>query len=37
MVVKLQLNIGYKKTHNTIFFTSIIIKSEYTRYSWDKK
>jgi len=33
MVVKLQLNIGYKKTHNTIFFTSIIIKSEYTRYS----
>ena len=37
MVVKSQLKIGYEKTHNTLFFTSIIIKNEYTRYSWEKK
>jgi len=37
MVVKSQLKIGYEKTHNTLFFTYIIIKNEYTRYSWEKK
>jgi len=37
MVVKSQLKIGYKKIHNILFFTSIIMKNEYTRYSWDKK
>jgi len=31
MVVKSQLKIDYEKTHNTLFFTSIIIKNEYTR------
>jgi len=27
------IKIGYKKTHNTLFFSSIIIQNEYTKGS----